>query len=509
MNITPINKKDYYMRENIKDENTRDYYKKSENDIESIGIAKGYLADKFKIEGKDISLKEYNRLLGGYNPNDGQKLLKNAGDKNQKFGYDITFSAPKDFSIVFALADDTHKNELNQAFDVAVEKAMDRVQDLLQYRNQSQGRTKYEQSRGGMYVQFNQFSSRENDPQKHAHCLIPNFVQGKDGGFYAVETKQLYQNHKSAEVIFQLELGKEIEKLGYTLEKGNSFNMNIKGIAPNVRSHYSKRSEQIGKYRKAHKDASIQDSKLNTRSKKSELSAEENFKNWKDELSGSFGLDALSLEKMKNLPVEQKPQLTSKQLLQLTCEYIKKPEFTSKDVDNALVIANNFFTVGDKSKLRRELFNDKSVVKESHKRNGNQIYFNKGFVGKEYLKQYEKTRSVRSRVNLNVTKAKLNFDNSSQDKKFGSDKKKEEKSKGAPVQQIKLGSNVAELSINIQSISSSLMDLSARLLEAKGDEFHEIYAQVIALQAQLAQAFDRLGEEEQKELNERTGVERD
>lgn len=509
MNITKINKKDYYMKEHIKDENTKDYYKKSGNDIESVGIAKGSLAKKFGLEGKDVSKSQYNRLLGGYNPINGEKLLKNAGEKNQKFGYDITFSTPKDFSIAFALADDSHKNELAKAFDLAVEKAMDRVGELLQYRNQSGGRTKYEQARGMMYMQFNHFSSRENDPQLHAHCLVPNVVEGKDKETYAVETKQLYQNHKSPEAVFQLELGQQLEKLGYTLEKGKSLNMNIKGMSDEVRKYYSKRSDQIVKHQKNNRDATIQDSKLNTRSKKSELSAGENFENWKNELSDKFGLDALSLEKIKYQSKEPKPQLTSKQLLQLTCEYIKKPEFTSKDVDNALLMAGNFYTIGDKSKLRRELFTDKSVDKQAEKKNGNQIYFNKDFVGKEYLKQYNKIKSIKTRVNLNVTKAKLNFDNTQQNQFEKMKNKKGEKSKASPQPQIKLGSNVAELSINIASISASLMDLSNALLEAKGSEFHELLGQITKLQAQLAQAFEQLAKEEEKELKERTGLEKD
>lgn len=501
------------MKENIKDEKTKDYYRKSDNDIESIGIAKGSLAKKFGIEEKEVTKSQYNRILSGYNPKSGEKLLKNAGDKKQKFGYDITFNAPKDFSIAFALADDTHKDELNKAFDEAVEKAMDRVGELLQYRNQAGGRVKYEQARGMMYMQFNQFSSRENDPQRHAHCVTPNFVEGKDGECYAVETKQLYQNHKSAEAIFQIELGKSLEKLGYSLEKGNALNMNIKGFDENVRKYYSKRSDQIDKFKKTHVNASIQDSKLKTRSAKSELSAEQKFSNWKNELSQKFGLDALSLEKVRNNQSSVKPELTHKELLKLTCQYIKSAEFTSKDVDNTLTIASNFYSVGDKAKLRKELFKDSSVDKKIEKKNGNQIYLNKDFVGKEYLKQYKNVRSIKTKVNVNLNQARLNQTLLSINSKLNESSKlkdkNKEKQKTPGVPQIKLGSTVAELSNNIQSISSSLMQLSSSLLEAKGDEYYEIVAQISKIQAQLAQAFEQLAVEEEKELKERTGLERD
>jgi len=512
MNITPIGKKDYYMKENLKDESTKDYYLKDENDLESIGYASGLLAERLKVDvNKPITKSQYNRILGGYDPSNGEKLLKNAGDKNQKFGYDLTFSAPKDFSIAFALADDKHKEELLNVFNQAVDKATDKATEFLQYRDQKGGKVKYEKAQGALFLGFNHFSSRENDPQIHKHKLLANVVLGKNGEYYAVETKQLYQNHKAVEAEFQKSLGEGLEKLNYQLERGKAFNMNIVGMREDVRRHFSKRSGQIEKYQKQHKEASVQDSKLNTRAKKSELSATENFNNWKSELSTSFNLDALDLEKLKQLPKAQKPVLTPLELIKLTCEYKKNATFTSKDINNSIEMAGSFYQV-NKDELRKGVFTDKSVEKTQSKDNGNQIYLNKNFVGPKYLKEHEKNKKVLSKVNLNISKAKLsNVSNqvrqatSKLNEANKNIKQKDDDKKGKPPQspQVKIGSSVAELVVSVGSITSALSDLSSALLEAKGDQFFELLAQITALKGQLMQAMDRLQIEEEKELKER------
>jgi conjugative relaxase-like TrwC/TraI family protein len=203
-------------------------------------------------DARKIDSKAFHRLYNGFDPETGDKLTRNAGSDNRSPGLDITFSADKSVSALWAIADPDLRIRLEKAHNAAARSAL---QDIF-VKECSYTRTRGGGADGNIEVipahmlgaMFQHGTSRANDPQLHTHCVIFNAVQTEsDGKWRALHQKPLYLWIKAAGACYRSYLASNLVELGIDVErygKDNAY-VRIKSIPEELEKLWSKRNSEI------------------------------------------------------------------------------------------------------------------------------------------------------------------------------------------------------------------------------------------------------------------------
>ena len=204
------------------------------------------LADGGKVDSSD-----FHRLYNGFAPNTGGKLTQNAGSERRSAGLDMTFSADKSVSALWAVADPELRSEIerahNDAARVALEETVLRHCAYTRIRNRD----------GEIEVlpadiaaaMFQHGTSRDNDPQLHTHCVIFNAARThRDGKYRALHQHPVYTWMKAAGAVYRNTLAWSLQdRLGIRMEqygKEGEFTR-ITGMPEDLIGHWSKRRAAI------------------------------------------------------------------------------------------------------------------------------------------------------------------------------------------------------------------------------------------------------------------------
>ncbi len=153
-------------------------------------------------------------VLDGRSPTDPQRSLITHRRPDRLPGYDLTFSAPKGVSLLFALGGQELMLEVRRAHDAAVAAALGYLErEAGEVRRGKDGVSRLP---GGGFVAaaFRHRTSRAGDPQLHTHVLVANMTRGADGRFSALDGQQLYAQAKTAGTLYQAALRHELRGLG-------------------------------------------------------------------------------------------------------------------------------------------------------------------------------------------------------------------------------------------------------------------------------------------------------
>ena len=128
---------------------------------------------------------------------------------------DLTFSAPKSVSVLFAIAGEEVAGELVAAHKAAVRAAVEWIEDTaVQVRRGPQGHIRLP-GEGLIAAAYRHRMSRALDPQLHTHVVAANLTRGPDGRFTALFGAPIYQAAKTGGYLYQAHLRAEIsERLG-------------------------------------------------------------------------------------------------------------------------------------------------------------------------------------------------------------------------------------------------------------------------------------------------------
>ena len=226
--------KEYYL-----DLQGGDYYTGRGNG-EAPGEWFGKLADDFALSGQ-VRREEFCKLFNGQSLT-GENLRRR--QSNERPAFDLTFSAPKDLSIIYALAGPKLKREIDGAMFEAAKAGMRYVQDEACKTRLGQGGAKVVEGGGLLAALFPHDTSRELDPQYHIHALVFNFTNGPDGKYRSLDASKLYEHKMAAGAVFRVELASRLAMLGFQVRPdGTSFS--IAGMPDGISDEFSKRAKQI------------------------------------------------------------------------------------------------------------------------------------------------------------------------------------------------------------------------------------------------------------------------
>ncbi len=184
-------------------------------------------------------------LVGGNDPMSGARLL--TGRERTVKAFDLTFSAPKSVSVLWALASDRVADVVAAAHREAVAAALEFVEGRAAVaRVQVDGVRRHVPTGGWVVAGFVHRTSRAGDPQLHSHCVVPNVVCREDGRCVAIAARPLFVWARAAGSLYQAELQRLLGlRLGVEWQADRHNTREIAGFdAPALRA-FSKRTVEI------------------------------------------------------------------------------------------------------------------------------------------------------------------------------------------------------------------------------------------------------------------------
>jgi conjugative relaxase-like TrwC/TraI family protein len=250
------------------------------------GVWAGKASKLLDLSG-DVEIESYINVMHGFTPDKQYKLCQNSG-ADRRYGWDLTFSAPKSVSAVWARADNDLKSKIQQAHFKSTKAAIAFIEDNAAVTRRSNSGLQREKVTGLVAATFEHATSRAQDPQLHTHCLIANAAPRKDGSWGTIESRDLYLWHKAAGTLYRAELSSQLLSLGFEIEKdGDAFKLPI--VPDKICTHYSKRGEMIkaelakrGNAKSCSKSGDV--AALATRVKKENVNRSILYQEWHEEL---------------------------------------------------------------------------------------------------------------------------------------------------------------------------------------------------------------------------------
>jgi conjugative relaxase-like TrwC/TraI family protein len=205
--------------------------------LEQLGLAAGAV----------VSERELEALFGrGLHPTTGDRLGR-AWRADGVTGFDLTFSAPKSVSALWALGDRATAAEAMAAHRTAVRAGLAYLDTHAALSRRGTDGTEQIGSAGLVAAVFDHRSSRAGDPQLHSHALVLNKVQCSDGRWRTIDATELFHHKKSAGMIYQAALRNEMhQRLGVQfLDVNENGQADIAGVPDELLKVWSKRTAKI------------------------------------------------------------------------------------------------------------------------------------------------------------------------------------------------------------------------------------------------------------------------
>lgn len=251
------------------------------------------LDSSFVRSGAPVDTETFRDLCAGLDPRTGRNLVRGAGPRHRA-GWDLTFSTPKSFGILWAAGDASQRAVLERIQQEAVDQALGFVvtEHLVEVRLGARGRIR-EAPADIVVAKFPHFTSREGDPACHTHSVLLNLARSADGKkVLTIEPRRIYGWQLPLGLAFRTALSQKLSEFGFGLRPAGRDQFEIAGIPEEMIEHFSKRSKQIkARVGRGASAAEKEVANLSTRRSKATVPTEHELEErWKQELAG-FGID--------------------------------------------------------------------------------------------------------------------------------------------------------------------------------------------------------------------------
>jgi conjugative relaxase-like TrwC/TraI family protein len=201
----------------------------------------GKFAQVLNLDGKQVQKGQLIEVFSGFDPATGKPLARNAGPMH-KPGYDLTFSAPKSVSVIWATADHATRQAISAAQQKAVEAAIAHTEKIGAF-VQRAGHGGIEKIPHGelLAATFEHSSSRNGDAQLHTHAIVPNLAaNGKTVDFDARHKMELGAYYRA-------QLAAALREMGFRIERDRA-SFSVTGVTDALTREQSTRSQEIAEY---------------------------------------------------------------------------------------------------------------------------------------------------------------------------------------------------------------------------------------------------------------------
>jgi len=162
-------------------------------------------------------------------------------------GFDLTFSAPKSVSALWALGSPGLRADIDTAHRAAVAAGLGYLDGHAALSRRGTDGAEQVGTAGLVAALFGHRTSREGDPQLHTHALVLNKLRCPDGQWRTIDGHEIYAHKKSAGAVYQAALRAELaHRLGVAFEERTAnAQAEIAGVPKDLLEVLSKRTTRI------------------------------------------------------------------------------------------------------------------------------------------------------------------------------------------------------------------------------------------------------------------------
>ena len=283
---------------------------------------------------KAVELKHLRPLMHGFDPVKKVAIRPAGSDKTRVAAVDLTYSAPKDVSALWATSSPYRRAQIEVAHKQAVKSALERTEREVTVVRRKQNKVqRFETAKGLISAEALHTTSRLGkdqdadgipDPQLHSHIAVIA-AQRRDGKMAAVESRQLMLSAREGGAWYRSELAANLRELGVDIERraGNDGRyFDVRGVSKELSEHWSKRGQEVNraaeafrrKYNREPGPGELDNMVLSTRGSKSAARPDEISAAWQA-LGEEHGLTAKRSEELfhsqhlENKPIDLREEL--------------------------------------------------------------------------------------------------------------------------------------------------------------------------------------------------------
>lgn len=202
--------------------------------------------------GEPVEGADFIALMDGRHPGTGRWLRpEGAGG-----GIDVTFSAPKSVSTVWALGDPWQREQIEAAHSRAVESTVRYLRDQVPVvRRRYDGQVVEEHAKDVIAAEYRHTTARgvsgvrAPDPQLHSHVVISGAVR-EDERIVAVASRPIFRSARELGAFYRSALAEELAGEGYEIERGTGKDgryFEIAGVPRGLIEEFSGRSREVAR----------------------------------------------------------------------------------------------------------------------------------------------------------------------------------------------------------------------------------------------------------------------
>jgi conjugative relaxase-like TrwC/TraI family protein len=191
----------------------------------------------------EVDAEELRNLLAGKSA--GGEALGLQVQPGRRPGYDLTFSAPKGVSLLWAFGKANVRDAVSIAHDRAVASVIDQISNEACFARRGHGGAELVEANGFIGAAFRHRTSRAGDPQLHTHVVVPNLVQAVDGRWSAPDGRHLFAWKMTAGALYRSAMRAELAPLGLAWDIRRNGLSELRDVPKTILRAFSKRRVDI------------------------------------------------------------------------------------------------------------------------------------------------------------------------------------------------------------------------------------------------------------------------
>lgn len=206
--------------------------------------------------GQVVDGEDFLALMEGRNPGTGEWVRREGAGGGRGGGIDVTFSAPKSVSVVWALTDPWQRERIEEAHARAVERSMAYLREQVPVvRRRYSGQVVEEQARDVIAAEYRHTTARgvtasqAPDPQLHSHVVITGAIR-EDDRIVAVASRPVFRAARELGAFYRSALADELATQGYGIEQNTGKDgkyFEIQGVPRELCEAFSGRSREVAR----------------------------------------------------------------------------------------------------------------------------------------------------------------------------------------------------------------------------------------------------------------------
>jgi conjugative relaxase-like TrwC/TraI family protein len=210
------------------------------------GVWVGHTAEGLGLQGS-MDPSQFRSVLDGRHPETGRSMRSG---RATVLGLDLTFTAPKSVSVMFALGGGPVARHVMEAHGNAVGAAVGYLERHGVSATRGAGVTRQIVPTTGMVAgSFTHGVNRNLDPHLHSHVVMANLVHGTDGYWSACDGRGISAHRQAAGAMYDAQLRAALAAhLGVRWTQSPHGRAEIVGVSPLLLGEFSSRSADIRRH---------------------------------------------------------------------------------------------------------------------------------------------------------------------------------------------------------------------------------------------------------------------